>query len=68
MTSYFPPPSGSYQIDFRGIDMIRGRDCCMLASGDKHVVCIDSAMLKGGWVGGQGVQWVDSTTDDFFVT
>jgi len=64
----FPPPIGSFQINFRGLDLVRGRDCVVFGKGDTHMVAIDSAMLAGGWAGGQGVQWVDSSTDDPTVT
>jgi hypothetical protein len=64
----FPPPPGSFQIDFRGLDIIRGRDCVIFGKGDAHIVAIDTPMLQGGWPGGQGVMWVDSPTDEFFVT
>ena len=57
----FPPPIGSFQIDFHGLDIVRGRDCILFGKGDSHVVIVDEAMLKGGWPGGQGVTWVDSS-------
>ena len=55
-------------IDFRGLDIIRGRDCVIFIKGDAQTVTVDSSMLAGGWAGGQGVQWVNSTTDDRVVT
>jgi len=58
----FPPPPGSFQIDFRGFDLIRSRDCIVFSKGDTHMTEVDAAMLQGGWPGGQGVQWVDSST------
>ncbi len=64
----FPPPPGSFQIDFRGLDIIRSRDCVVFEKGDAHIVTLDSTMLQGGWPGGQGVQWVDSTLDEFVVS
>jgi len=55
-------------INFRGIDIIRGRDCTIFIKGDTYAVTVDSALLANGWVGGQGVQWVDSDTDERVVT
>lgn len=57
----FPPPVGSFAIDFQGLDIVRGRDCILFGKGDSHVVTVDQAMLEGGWAGGQGVTWVDSS-------
>lgn len=45
------------QLDFHGIDLIRGRDCVVFFKGDGYTISVSSAMLSGGWVGGQGVQW-----------
>jgi len=56
----FPPPVGSFEIDFHGLDIVRARDCVVFAKGDSHVVTVDPAMVAGGWAGGQGVTWVDS--------
>jgi len=36
----------------------------LFSKGDTHVVTVDAAMVQGGWPGGQGVQWVDSTLAD----
>jgi len=36
--------------------------------GDSQTVAVSAAMVSGGWPGGQGVQWVDATTDDRVVT
>jgi hypothetical protein len=60
----FPPPVGSFVIDFRGLDIVRGRDCVLFSKGDAHVVTIGDDMLAGGWPGGQGVQWIDSNEAD----
>jgi hypothetical protein len=60
----FPPPVGSFAVDFHGLDIVRGRDCVVFSKGDAHCVTVDSAMLQGGWAGGQGVQWVNSTLDE----
>lgn len=64
----FPPPVGSFQIDFHGIDLVRSRDCIVFVKDDTYAVRVDATMMVGGWPGGQGVQWVDSDTDDFTVT
>ena len=64
----FPPPPGTFQIDFNGIDLIRGRDCILFSKDDSYTVRVDPAMVAGGWPGGQGVQWVHTDTDEFMVT
>jgi hypothetical protein len=46
----------------------RTRDCVVLVKGDTYPVAISDAMSVGGWRGGQGVQWVASTRDEFLVT
>lgn len=65
---FFPPPPGTYKIDFGGIDLIRSRDCVVFVKGETFEVSISPAMIAGGWPGGQGVQWTASTTDNFEVT
>lgn len=40
----------------------------LFSKGDTHMVTVDAAMVQGGWPGGIGVQWVDSTTNDPTVT
>jgi hypothetical protein len=57
----FPPPPGGFAIEFGGLDIVRSRDCVLFGKGDSHPVTVDEAMLLGGWAGGQGVMWVDST-------
>jgi hypothetical protein len=52
----------SFQIDFQGIDLIRGRDCVVFSKGDGYSMSVSQEMLSGGWVGGQGAQW-DTYTD-----
>ena len=52
----------TFAIDFHGIDLIRGRDCVVFSKGDGYAMSVSSAMLAGGWVGGQGAQW-DAYTD-----
>jgi hypothetical protein len=64
----FPPPPGSFEIDFHGADIVRGRDCVVFLKGDAHTVAVSEAMVQGGWAGGQGVQWADSTIDELIVT
>lgn len=60
----FPPPVGSFTIDFQGLDIVRARDCVIFSKGDAHMVAVDDAMVARGWAGGQGVQWVDSTLEE----
>lgn len=55
-------------IDFKGLDIIRGRDCVLFIKGDAQSVTVSQTMLNGGWAGGQGVQWASSTTDERVVT
>ena len=49
-------------------DNIRSRDCIILVQGDAYPVTVDDTLAAQGWKGGQGVQWVAPTTDDFVVT
>jgi len=49
-------------------EQFRTRDCVILYKGDAYPVTVDEAMAVGGWLGGQGVQWVASTKDEFLVT
>jgi hypothetical protein len=64
----FPPPPGTFEIDFHGIDLIRSRDCVIFSKGPAHNVAIDAALIAGGWPGGQGAQWVASDADEPTVT
>lgn len=64
----FPVPPGPIPIDFRGLDIVRGRDVVTFMKGDTQTVTVDAAMLAGGWPGGQGVQYAYSPTDDRVVT
>lgn len=64
----FPPATGTFEIDFGGMDLIRSRDCHVFFKAETYTVVPDAAMLEAGWPGGQGVQWVDSTRDEFTVT
>lgn len=58
------PPQGSFTIDFKGLDIVRARDCVVFSKGDAHGVTVDASMLVGGWAGGQGVQWVESDIEE----
>ena len=49
-------------------EIIRSRDCVVFFKGDTQPVIVSPDMLRLGWSGGQGVQWVDSTTDERMVT
>jgi hypothetical protein len=49
-------------------EIIRSRDCVAFYYGDRQTVVVSAAMVQGGWAGGQGVQWVDSTSDERVVT
>jgi len=44
------------------------RDVVVLFKGDSYSVAVDSAMQAGGWIGGQGVKWIDSPKDEFLTT
>lgn len=45
----------------------RDRDCHVLVKGDAYPVSISNSLRTLGWGGGQGVQWVDSSIDEFLV-
>jgi len=64
---FFPPPPGTYKIDFGGIDLIRSRDCIVFVKGETFEVAVTQDMITGGWPGGQGVQWANPGTDVFQV-
>lgn len=49
-------------------EIFRSRDCVVFVKGDSIPVTVDAAMLAGGWTGGQGVKWVDSSVDEFKAT
>lgn len=49
-------------------EIIRSRDCVVFFKGDTQTVVVSQAMVSGGWPGGQGVQWVDSASDERVVT
>lgn len=44
------------------------RDCIILIKGDAYPVTVSEVMASGGWRGGQAVQWVASSKDEFLVT
>ncbi len=46
----------------------RSRDCIILMKGDAYPVTVDDALATQGWSGGQGVKWVNPTSDEFLVT
>jgi hypothetical protein len=64
----FPPEIGAFTIEFRGLDIVRGRDCVVFSKGDAHPVIASPEMVLGGWAGGQGVQWTESHTEEPMVT
>lgn len=45
------------RVEFRGFDLIRGRDAVVFVKGDAYTFRVAPEMLSGGWVGGQGFQW-----------
>lgn len=49
-------------------DFFRTRDCVFFSKDESLPVVVSSAMVQGGWPGGQGVQWVGSVEDEFLVT
>lgn len=49
-------------------EQFRTRDCVILYKGDAYPVTVSAAMALSGWSGGQGVQWVASSKDEFLVT
>jgi hypothetical protein len=49
-------------------EIIRSRDCVVFFKGDNQPVIVSQDMINFGWSGGQGVQWVDSTSDERMVT
>jgi hypothetical protein len=49
-------------------EQARNRDCVVLFKGDAYPVAVDDTMAQRGWKGGQGVQWVESSRDEFVVT
>lgn len=50
------------------MELPRSRDCIAIVKGDAYPVTVSDAMAAGGWQGGQGVQWMASSKDEFLVT
>lgn len=48
-------------------EISRSRDCVILVKGDAYPVTVSEEMARGGWQGGQGVQWGPSSTKDELV-
>jgi hypothetical protein len=49
-------------------EIIRGRNCIVFFKGDSQTVIVSQGMVNGGWPGGQGVMWVDSSSDERVVS
>jgi hypothetical protein len=49
-------------------EIIRARDCIVFFKGDTQPVSVSQDLIRLGWSGGQGVQWVDSSSDERMVT
>lgn len=49
-------------------DIRRTRDCVAFFKGDSQPVAVSDAMVEGGWVGGQAVQWCHNPDDEPMVT
>ncbi len=49
-------------------EVLRTRDCVVFYHGDAFAVAASSQMVQGGWLGGQGLQWIDSPLDEFKVS
>lgn len=49
-------------------EIFRSRDCVAFFKGDCQPVAVSPAMVAGGWVGGQAVQWVADPSDEPTVT
>ena len=45
----------------------RTRDMVTFKKGDAYAVSVAPSLARDGWLGGQGVQWVDGGRDDFVV-
>ncbi len=55
-------------MQFKGLDIVRGRDCILFGKGDSIVVTVGPEMIAKGWAGGTGVMWVDSLRQEPVVT
>lgn len=49
-------------------EIFRSRDCIVFTKDDSITVAVDETMVAAGWPGGQGVQWVGSSKDEFIVS
>jgi len=49
-------------------EIFRTRDCVVFFKGDSYAVEISDDLTQNGWVGGQGMKWIDSSLDEFKVT
>jgi hypothetical protein len=49
------------------VEIFRSRDCVVFYKDDAYTVAVDDTLVSEGWVGGQGVQWVASSSE-FTVT
>lgn len=49
-------------------EIVRGRDLILFKKGDHFQVTVSEELSQGGWPGGQGVKWADSSKDEFKVT
>lgn len=49
-------------------EIFRSRDCIVFFKGDSQPVAVSDAMVAGGWVGGQAVQWTPNPIDEVTVT
>lgn len=50
------------------MEIIRSRDCVVFVKDASVTVAVDTAMVNGGWPGGQGVMWTNVTSDQLIVT
>lgn len=48
-------------------ETFRNRDCVTLYKGDAYPVEVNTDLALNGWMGGQGVQWVEDPMDRFIV-
>lgn len=48
-------------------EIFRTRDCVVFRKGDAYTVSVSDTMRSSGWLGGQGVRWIDSSKDEFLV-
>lgn len=48
-------------------EIIRARDCVVFQKDGSITVAVDEAMVAGGWPGGQGVMWTNTSSADQLV-